>query len=263
MADYLLKQLLFTLEPIGFVWLCLCIMAVCLWRRRQQSFALSAAGLALFMTLVGSTRIPDLLLASLERPYIGTRIESLPQADTIVLLGGGAEPARYEFSEVHLSPAGDRLIFVSALMRLGKAPVLILGGGGSKFDGHLKLECDYVRELLAALGTPTASMIPLGMNADTHEEALHARAVATAQGWNRILLVTSANHMRRASAVFRKQGFDVIPAPCNFQSSISMAPESFYICVPRHEGFAKLATWMHEKAGWWIYRWRGWVDSEG
>ena len=153
-----------------------------------------------------------------------------------MLLGGGAEPARYEFSNVHLSPAGDRLIFANALMRLGKAPVLMLGGGGLEFDGRRKLECDCVRELLVAMGAPKDSMIPLGMNADTHEEALHARVVANSHGWNRILLVTSANHMRRAAAVFRKQGFEVIPAPCNFQSSISTAPESFYICVPRTKG---------------------------
>ena len=71
MADYFLKQTLYALEPIGFVWLCLCIMTVCFWWRRQRSLALAAAGLALFMTIVGSTRLPDWLLASLERPYIG------------------------------------------------------------------------------------------------------------------------------------------------------------------------------------------------
>src|SRR5437763_1587374 len=56
----------------------------------------------------------------------------------------------------------------------------------------------------------------LGANEDTHDEALKVRVLATERGWHRVLLVTSANHMRRASGVFRAQGLEVIPVPCNF-----------------------------------------------
>src|ERR1700679_292401 len=87
MVDYLLKQLLFTLEPIGLVWVGLGLLAVCLWRRRQRRFAAAAAGIFLFVTIVGSTPVPDWLLESLERPYAGVRIEDLPAADAIVMLG--------------------------------------------------------------------------------------------------------------------------------------------------------------------------------
>ena len=65
--------------------------------------------------------------------------------------------------------------------------------------------------------------------------------------------------MRRASAVFRAQGLDVIPVPCNFITTVSTAPSQFRILVPRYEGFFKVATWLHEEVGWMVYRQRGWI----
>jgi uncharacterized SAM-binding protein YcdF (DUF218 family) len=261
MVDFLLKQLLFILEPIGLVWAGLGVLAVCLWRHRQKRFAIAAAGIFLFMTIIGSTPLPGWMLESLEKPYAGVRIEDLPSADAIVMLGGGSEPARYEAFHVHLSPAADRLLMARTLLRMGKSTALMLGGGGAKLDGRARMEADGVRDVFAAWDVPLESMISLGFNRDTHDEALHARAVANRRGWNRILLVTSANHMRRAAAVFRRQGFEVIPAPCNFLTSLSTAPgdSPAFISVPRHDGFVKASIWLHEQAGWWIYRARGWI----
>jgi uncharacterized SAM-binding protein YcdF (DUF218 family) len=259
MVDSLLKQLLYTLEPIGLVWVALGILSVALWRRRQRRFAAAAAGIFLFVTIMGSTPVSDWLLDSLEKPYAGVHIEDLPEADAIVMLGGGSEPARLEAFDIHLSPAADRILMARALLRFGKSKALMLGGGSAKLDGRIRSEADGVRDLLAAWDVPPESMIPLGLNRDTHDEALHARAVADAHGWNRVLLVTSANHMRRAAAVFRRQGFEVIAAPCNFLTALSTASGPFSISVPRHDGFAKAAIWLHEEAGWWIYRKRGWI----
>lgn len=263
MSDYLLKQALFTLEPIGFVWLCLGLLSICLWWKRHRRLAIWASALVVFITIVGSTPVPDWLLESLERPYATfPAADQLPTADAVVLLGGGSEPARREFCELHLSPAGDRLVMARALMRLGKAPVLVLGGGGMRIDGRWESEAEHVRDLFVTWDIPASAMIPLPYNADTHDEAVHTRAVAEARGWKRILLVTSANHMRRASAVFRKQGLDVIPVPCNFLTSLSTSPGPYPICVPRYDGFVKMATWLHEMAGWRMYRRRGWVDAQ-
>ena len=77
-----------------------------------------------------------------------------------------------------------------------------------------------------------------------------------------MLLVTSANHMRRATATFRTVGIEVIPAPCNFMSSLSHAPTFGWPGVPRAGGFFKAATWLHEKIGWLEYRRRGWIKPD-
>ncbi len=259
MLDALLRQLLYLAEPIGFVWFGLLVLTVALWAKRLRRFAAAIAILVLFITIIGSTSVPGKLLGSLERPYAGMKLEALPSADAIVLLGGGASPSRYEASGVHLTPAGDRLVMAHALFQMGKAPVLLLGGNANKLDGVIRFESEIVRDLLVTWGVPQTAMIPLASNADTRDEALKVRALATERGWRRILLVTSANHQRRASATFRAQGLEVISAPCNFFTTVSTAPSPPGFSVPRYDGFVKAATWLHEEVGWFMYRRRGWI----
>ena len=108
---------------------------------------------------------------------------------------------------------------------------------------------------------PKLEIIPLPACADTHDEATHVRALATERGWHRILLVTSATHMRRAAALFRTQGIEAIPVPCNFLTNVSTAPGPQAVCVPSWGGFEKIAVWLHEEVGWLEYRRRGWISA--
>jgi uncharacterized SAM-binding protein YcdF (DUF218 family) len=264
MRDALLHLLLSLIEPIGFIWLCLLVLTATLWWKRQRRFALATGFLAVFVTVIGSTSLPGrILLGSLERPYAGIQLDALPAADAIVLLGGGAAASRYEANGVHVTPSGDRIVMAHALFRMGKAPVMLLGGSESKLDGVVHFESEIVRELLVTWGVPKEAMIPLASNADTHDEALKVRALAAEHGWRRFLLVTSANHLRRASATFRAQGLEVIPVPCNFLTTISTAPAPRPpgFAVPGNDGFVKMATWMHEEIGYFIYRRRGWITE--
>ncbi len=258
-ARFFLHQLAALLAPAGFVWGALIVLAAVLWRRKQRGPALAAAALAGFITIIGSTSFPDRLLASLERPYAGGNPGDLPAADAVVLLGGGAQASRYEVAGVHLSAAGDRLVMAAELMRLGKAPLLLLGGAWGQLDGREMPESGITRELLTRWGVSPDAMIPLGNNGDTHDEALKVRDLAAARGVRRILLVTSANHMRRAAATFRHLGIEVTPAPCNFLTRVATDDPPFAIRIPGSEGFVKTGIWLHEEIGWLMYWRRGWL----
>jgi uncharacterized SAM-binding protein YcdF (DUF218 family) len=261
MKEQILRQILYIMEPVGFVWFCLLVLTVALWWKRQRRFAVASAFIVLFITVIGSTSLPGTLLGSLERPYAGVEIDKLPHADAIVLLGGGATPSRYEASGVHLTPAGDRIVMAHALFKLNKASFLLLGGNANKLDDVIRFESEIVRDLLLTWGVPRESMIPLSSNADTYDEALRVRNLAAERGWKRVLLVTSANHQRRASATFRAQGLEVISVPCNFLTNVSTAPGAPGVSIPRYDGFVKMATWLHEEIGWLMYRRRGWITE--
>jgi uncharacterized SAM-binding protein YcdF (DUF218 family) len=215
--------------------------------------------LVVFITVIGSTSVPGKLLGSLERPYVGVKLAELPTADAVVLLGGGAQGSRYEVGGVHLSIAGDRLVTAAEVMRLGKAPVLLLGGAWGKLDGQVISESEITRELLTHWGVLAEAMIPLGNNGDTHDEALKVSAVAKQRGWRRVLLVTSANHMRRAAATFRHVGLEVTLVPCNFLTSVGTGEVPFVPSVPGPDGFVKTGIWLHEQVGWLMYWRRGWL----
>ncbi len=261
MRDGFQHQVLYLLEPIGFIWACLIVLTAALWWKRQRGFAVATGLLVLFITVIGATPLPGALLGALERPYAGVDIEKLPTADAIVLLGGGANASRYEVEHVHFTPAGDRLVMAHALFKMNKAPVLLLGGNVNKLDGAVRYESEIVRDLFVTWGIPKEAMIPMSFSNDTYGEALKVHDLAAEHGWHRILLVTSANHQRRASATFRAQGLEVISAPCNFFTSVSNPSGDSGLSVPRYDGFVKTATWLHEQAGWWMYRRRGWIKE--
>lgn len=262
MVDSLLRSLLRLVEPVGLVWMGLILLGVLLRRRRQWIPFGMAAMLAVFVTIVGGTDFSAWLLKRLEQPWAECRIEDTPVCDAVIVLGGGAEPSHHETGGVRLTKAGDRIVTGIELMRLGRAPVLVVGGGLVKLDGVVTVESDLIKARLILWNPPPDwQLISLGAATDTHDEALRLLPIARQRGWKRILLVTSASHMRRALATYRAAGFDAVPAPCNFLVAGSAVRLGFGVRVPGSGGFERMETWMHEFVGWEIYRRRGWLDD--
>lgn len=253
------RLVLALIQPIALVWLGLLVLTFALWRKRQRPFALASALLALFVQTVGGTPFSSFLLERLERPYAGTQPEALPVCDAIVMLGGAVEPSPYEVGRLHLTNAGDRLVMALELARLGKAPVLCVSGGHAKFRHFRWIEADMIKATLDERKLSPVPVISFGARQDTHDEAVHARRLAAERGWRRILLVTSAAHLRRSLAVFRHEGLEAVAAPCNFLTAMSPEAEPPVLGIPNHVGFSYLATWLHEQIGWLEYWRRGWL----
>src|SRR5688572_19249923 len=131
MVDFALRQVLRLAEPVGITWLFLIIITFALFRKRQRFLGCLSGFLMLLIFAVGSTDLPGAILRSLERLYAGVNLAELPNADAVVMLGGGIEPARFEAGGFHLTRAGDRVLMAVEMMRRGKAPTLVLGGAGA------------------------------------------------------------------------------------------------------------------------------------
>ena len=253
---WLLKQALPLLHPLGVVWIGLLLLGVWLVRQNHHRPALLAGGLWLFLTL--STCFPccGLLLSSLEDPWRGIagRWDALPAADAIICLGGGAGATSQEIMGVNLMSASDRPATAIELLRRGKAPRLLIGGGGS--PGKV-LEADAVKAWITLWRLTDAEVVSLGKCLDTHDEAEKVAALAQQHHWKRLLLVTSASHMKRAQAVFQKStGLEIIAVPCAFESDGAIDE---WIFLPTPSELDAFAIWFHEIIGWWAYRARGWI----
>lgn len=262
MLDQLMRSALHVLEPLGFIWICLWIGTVLLWRRKQRLLALGCAAIAVLLFVFGCTPVPGLLLASLERPYIVKNLDDLPLCDAVVALGGGVQPSRHEAFGLDVKASGDRIVMAVELVRRGKAPNLVLGGATQRVDGMEYREADLTADWLAAWQVTGARVFNLDSCENTHDEALRTAALMKEHGWKRILLVTSAFHMRRAEAVFRTAGVPVVPVACDFQTDLSVLTGRSIQLVPRPGGFMKTELWFHEKVGWLIYRLRGWIKTQ-
>ena len=263
MLNSALRHALHFLEPIGFLWGCLVVLTVVLYRRQQRRLAAALGGLVLLMWLIGATPLPGRVLASLERPWVGVSRAALPTADAVMLLGGYMAPSREEVGQIHFNQSADRAVMALELMRLEKAKTLVLSGNGMRFENLELVEPEMFKAVLEERKLIGPEIVSLGGCKHTRHEAEKLATLARERGWKRILLVTSATHMRRAAAVFRTTtGLEIVPVPCSFLTQASIYGYDSIDLVPQTPGFTKLDNYVHEQVGWWVYRWRGWISAE-
>lgn len=248
--------------PIGFLWVCLLVVAGWKAHRRQWRDAGGSFGLALLVWIIGGTPLPDALLASLERPYAGLKLEGLGKADAVVLLGGSSWPSRYEAGQMHLNRAADRTLMALHLIQNRKGDVLVIGGGKKRDGDQIVVMSENTRDWFRQGNFFTNEVIALPPCVNTRDEAAATRDLATERNWRRVFLVTSASHMRRAAGVFRSHGVEIVEIPCAFQTDVSLLGTDTWFVIPRVGKFVMLTDYLHEIIGWRYYRLRGWINAE-
>ena len=258
MISFVLKKVVALCEPLGLMLIALLWLAW--WLRRQGLLkpmrrVLVMTGLFCVVTCLPTT---DRLLASIENPWrsIAGHWDELPVADAIFCLGGGANWSTQEIIGVDLINSSDRPTTAIELLRLGKAPLLVVSGGMNRKGGPT--EAEAVQGWIAKWKLASPAQVEIFPPCvDTHDEAVKLAAMAKARGWKKILLVTSASHMKRAVAVVRKPGaVEVVPVPCGFQTRAELTE---WVHLPDPNKLTAFSTWWHEIVGWWVYRARGWV----
>jgi uncharacterized SAM-binding protein YcdF (DUF218 family) len=92
-----------------------------------------------------------------------------------------------------------------------------------------------------------------GFVTSTHDEAVAVARLARQRGWERVILVTDATHMRRAAANFEKAGLHVLCSPC--------APRDYQLPAPATPGQRRRAfrDWLYETYQYQTNRLQGWV----
>lgn len=218
-------------------------------------FAVSVLTLYVFSTPWGA----GLLLRPLENRYADVQVSRAPQAQMIVMLGGGVFPVAGSHKEGELNGAGDRVREAVALYRAGKASVIFISGGNIEFlDGGAEPEALSTARLLESLGVPASAIVAEDASRNTHENAELTASTLKGRNVHRILLVTSATHMPRAAALFRHAGLDVIPAPCNYVSGWG-TPSLLFRLVPEPQHLLDSKSALREYAGLLVYWMRGWL----
>ncbi|MCF7708018.1 MAG: YdcF family protein [Verrucomicrobia bacterium] len=201
--------------------------------------------------------MPDYLIASLEKGYTREPPTAVGRADVVVVLGGGTWPSRHNVFGFDFKDASDRLITGTELMRQGKAEAFVAGCGFWRDGGRRLSQSPLIRQWIDAWHLFDAPVYNLGTSLDTYEEGRAFEKLADQHGWEEVILVTSAIHMRRAEAVFEKIGFDVECVATDFVSldvPPSRRPNNPF---PTLNGFEKVELYLHEKLGWIAYRLRG------
>ena len=208
MAYLLSKALPLLLLPLGAA---LALLALAVLQRRHWPVFAAMSLLWIFSTGV----VSQLLWRWVEHPFQRRSVERAPLADAIVVLSGGRHPAPgpAQISEWH-DP--DRFLAGVALFQSGRASRLLFTRGQNPFHPGLPPEGELYRAEAVDLGVPSTSIGLTDRVTNTAQEAKAIRRLLP-QDQPRVLLVTSAFHMRRAQVLFERQGLTVLPYPVDFQ----------------------------------------------
>lgn len=246
------------LQPVGLAWLAAVLLVLrCLWRRQWRE-AGGALVVALVLWTAGGTPFGAWLLSGLERPYAAPT-RSVGRADAVVMLGGTHSSTGQGWLPFNLGDPGDRVLVALEMVRLGKAGNLVLGGSYYEVGTNRRPDSELLVAWMQAWKLPTGRVHLLGVCADSHVEAERTAELARRSGWRRVIVVSSAAHLRRAEGAFRKAGLEVAPVGCEFIGMDVMSSKGGWSVVPRVNGFLLCNTWVHEQLGWWYYRLKGWA----
>ena len=217
----LYKLVKYGVYPLTWVVGCAGLTAILAWlpptpvRRRQVRLA---ATLTCILLLLVTTPIVANPMVSLLEGWPATHAahsETPPQA--IVVLGGGVADKGTLRPSVELSPESRlRTLCGADLYSQGLAPTVLITGGDASIFGSGPTEAATMKEWAIQLGVPAASILIDDRARTTYENALGTKRLLGEKA--AILLVTSAGHLLRATALFEKQGFHVIPSACGFHA---------------------------------------------
>ena len=191
-------------------------------------------------------------------------VESFPEADAIVLLGGSMGIETNMSSYAEMATSADRVWQAARLFKAGKASKIIATGDYAR-DTTLPLlkEFGVGEEAVSFLDARTTEEEAKGMwelfsrvervEGEEGSRVEHVERVDRVEGGEvKVLLVTSAWHMKRARLMFEKYapGIDVVCAPADFENTFTAEKTPlFKMLLPDPNVFMLNSVAFHEWVG--------------
>jgi uncharacterized SAM-binding protein YcdF (DUF218 family) len=219
------------------------------WRRVRQ------AGLVLALVsvfAVGCGPVPKALLRPWQSPYAQRPALDWAPTNAIVLLtagatyppGGPLEPGHTAYSRI-----AETVSLYRDCREAGARCTVLVSGGDALSTGE-PLALTY-RRTLERLGIPAADMVLESRSHTTWQNAQFAREPLARIGAQRIWLVTSAHHLRRAVFAFQRFGLEVTPVRADYLRGVwSPLPSAYNLSVTD--------AVLHEYVGLALYHWYAW-----
>ena len=257
---YLNKIIGFLISPIGIAIAGLVIAVVCAWLKRVRLAKCIGGFTVIWLWLWMTPFMTRFVGAPLEREFLicgrVPAVEGFPNADAVVVLGGsmGVDTNLSGYAEMWTS--ADRVWQAARLWKAGKAPLVIATGNEAR-ESTLGLLKDFGvdEKCVAFLDARNTEEESKGMgkilNHEIHKIHENEEGV-TGEGKTvkpKVLLVTSAWHMKRARLMFEKyaKGVEVVCAPADFE--MSMAAKKGWSMLPDAYSLHLNSVAVHEWVG--------------
>jgi uncharacterized SAM-binding protein YcdF (DUF218 family) len=251
---FLVKKILpLFLYPVS---LCLGILILglaFLWATRRQRLGRGLVTLGtLLLLLLSFPGIANQFLTPLERRYPSLlhpeKISWEGQTGGtspkwIVVLGGGHRSDPRLPANSQINPAALERVVEGVRLYNAIPGSKLLFSGGVVFDPVP--EAAVMAQIAGFLGVKPQD---ISQESDSRDTADQAEIIAKRIGKERFILVTSAAHMPRSVALFKKRGLQPIPAPSDFLVREGPGPDPGRF-FPQAESLVEVATAWHEYLG--------------
>ncbi len=176
-----------------------------------------------------------------------------------IVLGGIGE-VDLSLNKINFSRSADRLFQTLPLFHKGRIKHIIFTGGSGSIEFPEKKEALYVKKYLKSINFPDSALIVESESKNTYENALFTKKIIDSLNLNgSFILVTSAIHMPRAMAVFKKVGFkNLIPFTTNKVSGIRRYTFD-HLFIPNSSAISNLNSLIHEWIGYITYKIKGYA----
>jgi uncharacterized SAM-binding protein YcdF (DUF218 family) len=240
-------------QPVALLAWCLVALAWRAWRAPAPPGVRHAAAAVTLLYFAAATPLgANVMVGALEDA--ATRAardcgDGAAGGAIVVLAGGmsGSPASRDEVARLHEATL-RRLLEAVRLARAAPESPLVLSGGG----GGAVREADLMASLATALGVPPERLRLERESRTTAEGATRVARLLAPPGGSppAVLLVTSAMHVPRAAAAFRRSGLRVCPVPVDRRWG---RPEAHEALVPQVTALEKSSAALHELAGYVAY----------
>ncbi len=242
-------------SPLSWLLLALALGCIAIWLprwRKRVWFGCFAIGLSAVVAM--TPLFANLLLGRLESiAPPSADCEANPPATAVVPGGGMTDAARDSTDIAVLSLATRRRVDEAvAWWRLQPTRRLILSAGPAS-EGAVP-ESHLMRRYAETRGVPRAAMRVEDASTTTWENA-HRLARLKPAIPQRLTLITSASHMRRADYAMRQAGFDTCLIAVDRRHVPLALPGAF---IPQRSALEKTELALHEIVGSAYYRWLAW-----
>jgi uncharacterized SAM-binding protein YcdF (DUF218 family) len=225
------------------------------WRRIGQVLL----GVALVVLWIAATPVfANWLTWQLESQFPPRTIETLPQSDVVIILGGVLGQPVPPRIAADLTDSADRIMHALRIYRAGKAPLIVISAGNLYGGAAIDSEAQLIADFLIELGAPPSALVLETRSRNTRENAVNTGAIFKQHGWRNGLLVTSGAHMPRAFAAFQRMGLNVTPAATDIHSGPPSSVSLFEL-LPDAAALAGTTLAIKEMLGLCYYRLRGWA----
>ncbi|HEY0741433.1 MAG TPA: YdcF family protein [Chryseosolibacter sp.] len=186
-------------------------------------------------------------------------IASLKRYKLAIVLTG-TTMNHYPDDRVYFTKGADRVVHTIQLYKEGLIEKILISGGSGRISGESEPEANKFRKVMIMMGVPDSAILIENETRNTAESAQEVKKILLAQQFNGTdcLLITSAFHMRRSFACYRKAGVEVDTFSTDFYTSLrDYQLDSFLI--PKLEAFIIWHRLVKEWVGMIAYKIAGYI----